>query len=411
MNKCFKFRIYPNRDQKIKLEKCLDQACFLYNQMLDIKQQIYLGEEYNLSEFDMNNIIRYFNVPNLHSQVKQNIPKRINEAFKHFFRRVKSGETPGFPKFKKRIFYTSITFPQYKQKIKNNKINVSKVGKIEIVEHRKIEGKIKTLTIKKENDEWYAVLSCEECPIEKPLFDFTSEVEGIDVGIKNFLVSSNNQEISNPNYLKKSENKLIKLQRRLSRKKKGSRNRKKAKIKIAKFHIKIRRQREDFHKKLARNLAMNIKYIGIEYLNIQGMVRNHCLAKSISECGWGSFFTYLKYYKTIFGGEIIEIGMFEPTSQTCSDCENKQSIYLSERIFKCEKCGMIKDRDLNASINIKKLTIKKLIEKSKLDTEGHSGIYVSGVSVRPIAFEREAIDKEGETIRVEVLSQKTLEAN
>lgn len=403
MKKCFKYRLYPSEIQEIKLEKCLDQACFLYNQMLDIKQQIYLGDGESLSEFDMNNLLKDFNTPALHSQVKQNIPKRISEAFNHFFRRVKNKEEPGFPKFKKRIFYSSITFPQYKSKIKDDKINVSKVGKIEIIEHRPLEGRIKTLTIKKENNEWYAVFSCEDVPIEEQEFEFTSKVEGLDVGIKNFLVSSNGQEISNPKWLRKSEKKLIKLQQRLSRKKKGSKNRRKARIRLNKYHTKVRRQREDFHKKLARNLSMNIKYIGIESLNIQGMVRNHCLAKSITDCGWGSFFSYLRYYKTIFEGEIVEVGMFESTSQTCSDCGHKQNISLDERIFECKECGMIKDRDLNASLNIKKLTIKKLAEKINLNTEGHSGIYVSGAGVRPIVYGQRAVGEEGETIRVEVL--------
>ena len=404
MKKCFKYRLYPNQNQEIKLERCLDQACFLYNQMLDIKQQIYLGEGINLSEFDLNNLLKDFNTPALHSQVKQNIPKRISEAFNSFFRRVKNKEEPGFPKFKKRVFYSSITFPQYKSKIKENKVDISKVGKIELVEHRPLEGKMKTLTIKKENNEWYAVFSCEECPVEKQDFQFTSEVEGLDVGIKNFLVSSDGQEISNPKWLRKSENKLITLQRRLSRKKKGSKNRKKARIKLNKYHTKISRQREDFHKKLARGLAMNVKYIGIESLNIQGMVKNHCLAKSINDCGWGSFFSYLKYYKTIFGGKIIEVGMFEPTSQTCSDCGHKQSMPLENRTFICENCSMVKDRDFNASFNIKKLTIKKLIEKEiNFNTEGHSGIYVSGAGVRPFVFEQRAVGDEGETKRVEVL--------
>ena len=399
MKKTFKYRIYPNRKQRERLEKALDQACFLYNQMLDIKQQIYLGEGENLSEFDMSNIVKDFDTNMLHSQVKQNIPKRISEAYKHFFRRVKNGEVPGFPKFKKRVFYSSITFPQYKNKIKSNKIAVSRIGNIEIVYHREIEGKIKTLTIKKENDEWYAIFSCVDVPVETTLPKFTSEVEGIDVGIKEFLVCSDNIEIANPKWLRNNEKVIKKHQRRLSRKKKGSKNRKKAKIKLNKYHTNISRQREDFHKKLARGLAMNIKYVGIETLNIKNMVRNHCLAKSISDAGWGEFFSYLKYYKTIFEGDVIEIGQFEATSKTCSDCGHIQDMPLEKRIFECENCEMIKDRDLNASINIKKLTIKKLVEKGiKLNTSGQEEIYDCGDNVRlqstfvePVAVVEEAV--------------------
>ena len=379
MQKSFKFRIYPNRKQEKRLELCLDQACFLYNQLLDIHQQIYLGEERTLSQFDMNYLVKDFETKNLNSRIKQNISKRISDTFKHFFRRVRNGEKPGFPNFHKRVFYKSITFPQYRQEIyPNNRLYVSKIGMIKIVKHREIEGQIKTLTIKKENDEWYATFSCNNVPIERQEIKFKSEVEGIDVGINNFLVCSNGEKVDNPKFLRKSERKLKRVQRRLSRKKKGSKNRKKARIKLNIQHTKIRRQREDFHKKLARQLAREIKYIGIEDLNIQGMLKNHYLAKSITDAGWGAFFSYLKYYKTIFEGEIIKTGRFEPTTKTCSDCSHKQKMSLGDRIFECENCGMVKDRDLNASINIKKLTIKKLN-----NTVGKTEIHAYGDTVRP----------------------------
>jgi putative transposase len=376
MQKSFKFRIYPIRKQEKRLEKCLDQACFLYNQLLDIHQQVYLGMGETLSEFDMNRLNTDFELKNLHSSIKQNVSKRISDAFNHFFRKMKNGG--GFPKFKKRIFYSSITFPQYNQEMYPNRLYVSKVGMIKIVKHREIEGIIKTLTIKKENDEWYAIFSCENVPTEEPIKEFNSETEGLDVGIKKFLVCSDGREYDNPNFMKRSEKKLIRIQRRHSRKKKGSMNRVKSRIRLAKLHTKIKRQREDFHKKLARQLASEIKYIGIENLNIQGMVKNHYLARSISDVGWGSFFAYLKYYKTIFGGKIIEIERFEPTSQTCSNCWHKQEMPLKERFFRCSNCGLTMDRDLNASINIQKLVKQKLN-----NTEGHSGFQACGLDVRP----------------------------
>ncbi len=230
MKKSYKFRLYPIRKQEKRLETALDQACFLYNQLLDIHQQIYLGEKRTLSEFDMNNLLKDFETRQLHSQVKQNIPKRINDAFQHFFRRIKNGEKTSFPKFHKRIFYNSITFPQYKQEVyPNNRLYVSKIGMIKIKKHREIEGTIKTLTIKKENDEWYAIFSCDKVPIEKVDNNFKSEVEGLDVGIKKFLVCSNEREFDNPKFLKRSERKLKRLHRRHSKKKKGSNNRKQIK--------------------------------------------------------------------------------------------------------------------------------------------------------------------------------------
>jgi len=401
MRKSFKYRIYPIKKQEERLESALDQSCFLYNQLLDIHQQIYLSEGETLSHFDMCTLVKEFETKNLHSQVKQNITKRISEAYKHFFRRVKSGETPGFPKFHKRIFYNSITFPQFRAKIKEGKLKLPRIGNIDIVEHRELEGLVKTLTIKKENNKWYAIFSCDEVPVEKIESNFKSEVEGLDVGLNKFLVCSNGQEIESPKFLKKSEKKLKRLHQRHSKKKKGSKNKVKSRIKLAKQYTNVRRQREDFHMKLARNLAMEVKYIGVEDLNIQGMVRNRCLSKSISDAGWGQFLTYLKYYKTIFDGEIIEIGRFEPTSKLCSSCEHKQDMPLQNRTFKCENCGLEIDRDFNASINIKNLTIKKLIEKIKLNTDGQSEIYVCGDSIRPFfEFTQErAIVKEAENYR------------
>ena len=379
MRKTYKFRIYPNRKQEKKLEIALDQACFLYNQLLDIHQQIYLGEERTLTEFDMNYLLKDFETKQLYSQVKQNIPKRISDAFKHFFRRVKNGENPGFPKFHKRIFYSSITFPQYKKEIyPNNRLYIPKIGMVKIKKHREIEGNMKTLTIKKGNNEWYANFSCDEVPMEKVENNFKSEIEGIDVGIKKFLVCSNGDEFDNLKFLKRSEKKLVRLQRQHSKKKRGSKNRKKSTIKLAKQHTKIKRQREDFHKKLTRQLTSEIKYIGIEDLNIKGMVRNHCLAKSISDAGWGQFFSYLKYYKTIFDGEIIKIGRFEPTSQICSSCGNRQNMTLDKRTYNCESCGLSIDRDLNASINIKN---KARVQLN--NAEGHS-VKVFGDNVRQI---------------------------
>jgi len=377
MKKTYKFRIYPSKTHEQRLNKALSQACGLYNQLLDIKQQIYLGEGESLSEYDLNNLAKDFDTLQLHSQTKQNIASRITEAYKHFFRRVKNGDEPGFPKFKSWKFYQSITFPQYRQKVKGNKLYVSKVGMVPIVLHREIEGQIKTLTIKKENTEWYATFSCDACPVVEQAIDFVSEVEGLDVGLSKFLVSSDVRELSNPRWLRESESTLVKLQRRLSKKKRGSKNRLKAKLKVAKLHQTITRQREDFHKKLARKLAMQIKYIGIEDLNVQGMVKNHCLAKSISDVGWGSFFAYLKYYKTIFDGDVIEIGRFEPTSQTCSKCGHRQDMPLKERTFVCGNCHVRIDRDLNAALNIKRLTISKLRESGiefTNDTVGHAEI-------------------------------------
>jgi putative transposase len=378
IQKSFKFRIHPNKKQEKRLEICLDQACFLYNQLLDIHNQIYEGEKRSLTQFDMNKLLIDFETLNLHSQVKQNISKRISDAFNSFFRRVKNKENPGYPKFHKRIFYKSITFPQYRSELYFSRLYVKDIGMIKMIKHREIEGNIKTLIIIKEGFQWFAVFSCNNCLTEDSMKEFKSEVEGLDVGIKKFLSCSDGREFDNHKFLKRSEKKLAKLQKILSKKKKGSKNRLKARIKVNKLHMKIKRQRKDFNMKLARKLSIEIKNIGIEDLNINGMVKNHHLAKNISDCGWYQFFNYLKYYKTFIGGKIIVIGRFEPTSQSCSNCGDRQSINLSIRKFKCKKCNLNIDRDLNASINIKKLSIQKLN-----NTVGNTEIQDYGLNIRP----------------------------
>ena len=392
MKKSYKYRIYPSKVQNIRLEEALDQACFLYNQLLDIKIQIYHGEGITLSCYDLSMIGKDFITESLHSQTKQNVAKRIDEAYKHFFRRCKQGKTPGFPKFHKRAFYKSITFPQYLNEIKSSsKIKVSKIGDVKVVFDRPITGKIKTLTIKKEcYDKWFAVFSCDECPTEIQQEFPDTEVLGIDMGLSTYLAGSDGTIEPNPRWFDNLEKRMKLNQKRVSKKKKGSSNRRKQIKKLNQVHYKIKNQREDFLKKLARKLALKYKYIGIETLNISGMLKNHCLAKSISDASWGMFLDYLRYYKTIFEGEIVEIGCWEPTTKTCSGCGHKQKMGLKDRIFKCAACGLELDRDYNASLNIKKLAIKKLVANGiKLNAVGLT-VQACGDDVRlmPLVLKR-----------------------
>ena len=346
----FRYRIYPSKSQVIKLNKTIANCCFIYNKLLEAKINAYKTDKIILSQFDLNKLTKYFNVP-VHSQVKQNISKRINDAFNHFFRRVKEKKGKvGFPRFKNINRYKSITFPQSGFSfVSDKKLFVSKVGNIPIILHRVPKGKLKTFCIKKTALGWFVIFSCEGVPIEK--IEIPNNHIGIDVGIESFAVLSNGEKIENPKFLIKSEKKLTKFQRRLSRKKKGSVNRRKARIKIARLHQTIFNQRQDFLHKASFNLVKQFKIISVEKLQIKNMVQNHHLAKSINDASWSYFAKMLSYKVERTNGQLIKINP-QNTSRTCSQCGNIQNMSLANREFKCLKCSFVCHRDLNASINI-----------------------------------------------------------
>ncbi|MEK6882652.1 MAG: RNA-guided endonuclease TnpB family protein [Nanoarchaeota archaeon] len=381
MQRSFKFRIYPDRKQEARMNQSLESCYELYNVLLQMKIDKYKDEKIILSQFDLNKIATELDVP-IHSQVKQNISKRINDAFQHFFRRVKEKKgKAGFPRFKSSNRYKSITFPQSGFKINHKKICLSKIGNIDIVLHREIKGKIKTLTIKRCADRWYAIFSCEGIIIDK--IKPKERKVGIDVGLENFATLSNGEKIENPRFLKKSERKLTRLQRRLSKKKKGSENRRKARLKVARQHEKIFNQRNDFLHNQTAKIVRRFKIIAVEKLNINGMIKNRYLAKSISDVGWNRFIQMLSYKVENTGGKVKLVNP-KYTSQICSHCGYKQKMPLSKRTFNCSNCGFKINRDLNASRNI-------------LNTSGQGEINDSGQNVRPL--ETKANLKEGVSYR------------
>lgn len=354
----FKYRIYPSQNQIIKLNKTISDCCFIYNKLLEAKVNAYKIDKTNITQFDMNKIAKDFDVP-VHSQVKQNISKRINDAFQHFFRRVKEKKGKvGFPRFKNLNRYKSITYPQSGFKfVSDKKIFVSKIGNIPIILERIPKGKLKTFCIKKTALGWFAIFSCADVPINK--IEVPDNHIGIDVGIESFAVLSNGTKIENPKFLIKSEKKLAKLQRRLSRKKKGSANRRKARFKVARLHQTIFNQRQDFLHKTSFNIIKQFKIISVEKLQIRNMVKNHYLARSINDASWGFFVQMLSYKVEKTGGQLVKVNP-KNTSRTCSRCGNIQDMPLANREFHCLKCGFVCHRDLNASINLDRVGLTQI---------------------------------------------------
>ena len=289
----------------------------------------------------------------MHSQVLQDVLKRLDRAFQNFFRRVKNGDDEaGYPRFKPKDGFNSFTFPQKGFKIEAGKLVLSKIGAIKLIQHREIpeEGIIKTCAIKRAVDQWYVTFVVELPNVEVEKEEIKSAV-GIDLGLTDIATLSTGEKIDNPRWLGGSEKKLAKEQRRLARKKKGSCNRKKQKTIVATVHRKIRNQRSDFHHKASTELVADYDLIVFEDLQIKNMVKNKYLAKSISDAGWNQVVSYTTY-KAEWAGKIVELVNPNGTSQLCSRCGAEVKKSLAVRTHRCSCCGLVMDRDENAAINI-----------------------------------------------------------
>jgi len=358
MRKTYQFRIYPGRKQEVVLNRTLTTCRHLYNDSLaERKRKAELNElerTFGIIQWGEPEWIEYEDQQNalplmktsyqkeVFSQVLQNVLKRVDRSFQNFFRGF------GYPRFQGRNRYNSFTYPQKGFELKDGKPILSKIGNIKIIQHREIEGKIKTCTIKKDIDQWYVSFACE---IDEPaLAEIKTEI-GIDVGLSSLITLSNGEKIEPPKFLRESEDKLTHEQKRLSRKRLRSKNRKQQAIIVAKVHRRIRNQRKDFAHKLSRELVDTYDRIVFEDLQIKNMVQNHHLAKSISDAGWYQLMN-LTEYKAAYAGKFVEFVNPAGTSQICSSCGNSVQKELSVRVHSCPFCGLVLDRDHNAAINI-----------------------------------------------------------
>ena len=356
MRKAFLYRIYPNQVQSDKLDNLLGVARNIYNAALQERRDAYKMQGISLNYFDQAGELKelrdlFPDIANLNCSATQDMLRRLDKSFKAFFRRVKSGEEEvGYPRFKGRNRFNSITFPTYGDgvKIKDGRLYIQNAGLIKIKLHRSLEGKINTVTIKRECDKWYAVFSNMVDVMPLPVSD---KMVGIDVGLESFAVTSDEEYIENPRCLRQSEAALRVAQRSVSRKRRGGSNRHKAVTLLAKRHLKVKRQRADFAHKVADRLVQEYGKIAVEDLQIVNMVRNHHLAKSISDAGWGQFLSILTYKAEYAGRELVLVPP-NGTSQICSGCGSVVKKSLSVRVHNCPVCGISLNRDLNAALNI-----------------------------------------------------------
>jgi putative transposase len=277
----------------------------------------------------------------------------VDKAYKNYFRRVRAGETPGYPRFKGKGQYDSFTYPQSGYYLKNGRLKLSCTGNMKIKLHRPLEGNVKTCTIIRKNGKYYACFSSET---NSPSYDTTGKVVGIDMGVADFYITSDGNFFASPSSYRKAEKKLKKAQRKVSRRMKGSNRRKKAAVELAKTHEKVTNQRRDIAHKAANKLIKEYDMVAHEKLQIKNMVKNRHLSKSISDAGWGLFFRILSYKAESAGKKIFEVDP-RNTSQICSDCGNNVPKKLSNRWHNCPVCGYSAHRDVNAARNILKRAI------------------------------------------------------
>jgi putative transposase len=361
MLKAYKYRLYPNNEQKIYLAKTFGCTRFVYNRMLADRIKSYEeNKDLDIKAIKYPTPAQYKKeflwLKEVDSLALANAQMNLDKAYKNFFR----DKSVGFPKFKKKSNTSNYTTNNQNGTvyIENNHIKVPKLkSMIKLEQHREFVGIIKSCTISKVPSGKYYIsilVDTENIQLSK-----TDKKIGVDLGIKEFAITSDGKIFSNPKHLKKSEKRLAKLQKDLSRKQKGSNNRRKARIKVAKIHEKIANQRNDFLHKVSTQLINENQVIVIEDLKVSNMIKNHKLAKSIADVSWSEFRRMLEYKAEWYTREIIIAPSNYASSQLCSNCGNKssQTKDLSCRTYICPVCGMIMDRDINASKNLLKLAI------------------------------------------------------
>lgn len=359
MYKVYAYRLYPSQAQEKRLFNTLETCRQFYNDLLAERRDAWANEQRLVSKVEQLRKVKEVKATNpyardIHSHVLQVVVADLDRAFQAFFRRVKSGEKPGYPRFKGKNRFSSFGFKEYGNgfKIDGRRLRLYGIGRIPVRWHGPLPCTPKTVRIVRKADGWYAVFTCD---VDATPLPPAGRDVGIDVGVASLITTSDGEKVPNPKWYQAGQKKLRRQQRRMSRRQKGGSNWRKAARLVARHHLHVARQRKDILDKIVHGLVQRYAFIAVEQLRIQNMVRNRHLAKSIMDAGWGYFMNRL-HAKAAEAGRVV-VGV-DPvyTSQTCSSCGQRfpEHIDLSVRTVSCP-CGLVLDRDVNAAINVLRL--------------------------------------------------------
>ncbi len=358
MLKAFQYRLYPTKSQERLLESTLETCRRFYNACLAERKEAYEQEKRTISKFAQLRQVKTLKQTNpyaatVHSHILQVVVSDLDKAFQAFFRRVKAGEKPGYPRFKGRNRFDSFGLKEYGNgfRLDGRRLKLSGIGRVAVRWHRELEGKVKTARIIRKAGHWHVSFACE---VEQPEpLPSTGQSIGVDVGVASLITLSDGTKVDNPRWYRASQAKLRIAQRRVARRKKGGKNRRKAVLQLQRLHVHTQNQRRDFLNKLAHGLVQANDVIAVEDLQIQNMVRNKHLSKSILDSGWGYFRQRLAA-KAAEAGRVVVAVNPAYTSKTCSGCGTVfEHLALSDRWVECA-CGLSLDRDHNAALNIQR---------------------------------------------------------
>lgn len=364
LKKGCKYRLEPTIGQRELFAQFAGASRFLYNRGLEQRKTIYEKEGKSITYFEQNNELITLKreektgwLKEIHSQVLQQALKNLDTAFQNFFKNVKSGKKPGFPRFKCKGLRDSFRYPQG-VKIEKDNVYLPKIGWIKFRKSRDIEGSINQTTILREGEHWYVAFSTErEVPDPLPAPMQEERAVGIDMGLKHFATMASGCEhlptyVSNPRFLTQYLPRLHILARRLSKKVKFSKNWHKAKNQLSKLHARIKHCREDFAHKLSTNIVKSHDIICVEGLNIANLLEKGTkrLSRSIADASWRMFLRCLEYKAKEHGKHFVETGKYFPSTQTCSSCGSRKNMELSDREYRCPNCAIVIERDLNSAI-------------------------------------------------------------
>jgi putative transposase len=363
LRKTYKYKLKPTPEQERQLERVLWRCRTLYSTALEQRITRYKQRGVTLTRYTQEAELKDIRAEMseyaaIHSHVLQDVLARLHKTYQAFFRRIREGQTPGFPRFQGRGRFNSFTYKEFgngarlDEILDNGFLVLSKVGRIAIRWSRPLEGTPKSVTISREADGWYVCISCADVPVQ--LLESTGQETGIDLGLESFATLADGTMIHNPRCYRKAERRLKTAQRKVSRRKQGSNRRRKAVKLLARAHQQVKQQRQDFQHKAALQLVRQFDTIYHEALQVANMLKNHHRAKSIADAGWSGFLSILAFKAACAGKRVVAVNPAY-TSQTCSGCGVVVQKGLSVRWHSCPACGTSLHRDHNAAKNIERL--------------------------------------------------------